>query len=220
MRATRQADRVQLRPRQTNTTRRAHPAPTTTNPIPDRPATTRPRQQRLRATRCAHAGLQTLNATQMISPTRPPRTAGSPTRRVEYGPTTAKYRNRQDDYTNNIQPCKRRLQRKGTNGEEAGCEAASTTVQKENRCRNNNPTLKRRHASRPKPNQPDMQGSKREQHPTGRPHHGPPRRPTPIPTTTAEHRNPPLRNRPASNKYTKYPGPLGEHKLDRVKRRE
>ena len=162
MRATRnlrQADRVRLRQRRTNTTRRPHPGCSTTNPASDMPATARPRPQRLTITGCAHAGLRTKDPTEHMSSTPQPWTR------------------------------QRRQQQKGPNDEVADHQAANRTKHRPNRCGNNDTTMNRPHASRPTPNQPGMQGSKRERRPTGRRHHGAPRAPTTIPTDTTEHRN-------------------------------
>ena len=72
--------------------------------------------------------------------------------------------NSRDDYINHIRLRKRRLQREGTNGEQADCEAANTTLPQG--CRNNDQTVNRPHASQPTSNQAGMQGSKRGQRPT------------------------------------------------------
>ena len=77
-------------------------------------------------------------------------------------------------------------------------EAANTTVHQQNHCSGHDMTINRPHASRPTPNQPGMQGSKRERHPTGRRHRGAPRPPTTIPTDTTEHVTLPLRRRPTN----------------------
>ena len=60
------------------------------------------------------------------------------------------------------------------------------------RCKKNDPTFNRPHASRPAPNQPGMQGSKPERRPTGWRHHGAPRALTPIATDTTKHRELPI----------------------------
>ena len=75
---------------ETNTTRQAQPGHSTTNHTPNRPTTRQPRQQRLNATGCAHAGLGTVNPTHNRScSTRRPSTTSNPTRRVEHRPATA-----------------------------------------------------------------------------------------------------------------------------------
>ena len=66
--------------------------------------------------------------------------------------------------------------------EQANRKPANTTMYRPNRCTENDPTINRPHASRPTPNQPGMQGLKRERRPMGRRHHGAPRPPTTIPT--------------------------------------
>ena len=90
---------------------------------------------------------------------------------------------------------------KGTNAKQADHEAANTTVHQQNHCSSHDMTKNGPHAGRPTPNQPGMQGSKRERHPTGWRHRGAPRPPTTIPTDTTEHVTLPLRTRP-TNVYT------------------
>ena len=77
-------------------------------------------------------------------------------------------------------------------------EAANTTVHQQNHCSGHDMTTNRPHASRPTPNQPGMQGSKRERHPTGGGHCAVPRPPTTVPTDTTEHVTLPLRTRPTN----------------------
>ena len=83
----------------------------------------------------------------------------------------------------------RRQQQKRPNDEQAEHKAANTTMHQPNRCSNNDTTINRPHLSRPTPNAPGMQGSKRERCPTGWRHHGAPLQPTTITTDTTEHRN-------------------------------
>ena len=65
---------------------------------------------------------------------------------------TNQHRNGQDNYMNNIRPCKRPQQRQGTNVEQADHEAANTTVHQQNHCSGHDRTINRPHASRPTPN--------------------------------------------------------------------
>ena len=75
------------------------------------------------------------------------------TRRTKAHPgTTKQHRNRHDNYTNNVRPRKRPLQRQGTNAEQADHEVAKTTVHQQKRCSSHNMTINRPHASRPTPN--------------------------------------------------------------------
>ena len=104
----RQADRVRLRRRRTNTKRRAHPGRSTMTPASDVPAMARPRPQRLTKTGCAHAGLHTEDPTSHTSSTRQPRT----------------------------RQC--RQQQKRPNDKQADHTAANTTMHQPNCCGNNN----------------------------------------------------------------------------------
>ena len=70
----RQADRVRLRQRKANTTRRPHLSCSTTNSRSDMPATARPRQRGLTITGCAQPGLGRKNPTENTSSTQLPRT--------------------------------------------------------------------------------------------------------------------------------------------------
>ena len=174
------AVRVRLRRRRTNTTRRAHLSRSTTKLTPDMPGKTRLRKPQLTKTGCAHAGLCTRNTSQNTSSTQQPRT----------------------------RECRQPHTR--PNGKQTGHKAAKTTVHQPNRCRNNNPTINRPHASRPTPNQPGMQGSKRERRPKRRRHHGAPRPPTTISTNTTEQRNSTI-IQPTNQRQqtTSNPGPPG-----------
>ena len=96
--------------------------------------------------------------------------------------------------------------------------------------------VNRPHASRATSNQPGVHRSKREQRPTGWPHHDAPHPPTTIhmnkterhdstitqPTSsTLTNNDEPLNDRPTNqNDLLRTPGPPEERKLDRVRRRE
>ena len=58
---------------------------------------------------------------------------------------------------------------------------------------NNDPTMNRPEASRPTPNRPGVQGSKREQHPMGWQQHAAPSPPATIPTNAPQHRDSSIR---------------------------
>ena len=92
-------------------------------------------------------------------------------------------------YTNTIRLCKHRQQHDGTSANQTHHEAAKTTAQRPQHSCSRDLTINTPHASRPTPNQPGLQGSKRERHQTGRPHCDAPHSPTTIPTDTTEHRN-------------------------------
>ena len=67
--------------------------------------------------------------------------------------------------------------------------AADTSRHERNGCGGNSTTINRPHTRRPTSNQPDMQGSMREPHPTGWRRHGETGPPT-IPTDRTVHRDP------------------------------
>ena len=59
--------------------------------------------------------------------------------------TTNQHQNKQDNYTNNVRPRKRPLQRQGTNAEQADHEVAKTTVHQQSRCSSHDMTISRPH---------------------------------------------------------------------------
>ena len=89
-------------------------------------------------------------------------------------------------------------QQKRLNDKQADHKAANATMHQPNRCRNNDPTKNRPHASQQTPNQPGMQGMERL--PTGWRHHAAPRPPTTIPTDTTEHAILQLENQPTNGR--------------------
>ena len=110
-------------------------------------------------------------------------------RRTKADPgTTNQHQNRHDNYTNNVRPHNRPLQRQGTNAKEANREVTQTSVQQRNRCSSHDMTINRPQAGRSTPNWHGMHGSRRERRPTGWRHGGAPRLQTTISTNTTEHR--------------------------------
>ena len=105
------------------------------------------------------------------------------------GPAATHLRTNREDNKDNIWLRQRGVQRDRPRYEQADRRAAITTMYQPNCCRENDPTINRPHASRPTPNQPGMQGSKRERRPTGWRHHDAPRPPSTIPMDTTQRRN-------------------------------
>ena len=87
----------------------------------------------------------------------------------------------------------------------ANHKAADTTGYQPNYCRKKDPTINKPHASWPTPNQPSMQGSKRERRPMRWRHHDAPCPPTTVPTNAPQRRDSEIKQpsnqpqRPTSN---------------------
>ena len=114
-------------------------------------------------------------------------------------------------------------QRNQPHDAQADHKTANTTMYQPNCCRKNHPTMNRPHASRPKPTQPGMQGSRRERRPMGRRHHEAPHPPTTIPANAPQRRDSTIiKPTNQQQRTTSNPRPPmgGERKLDRVRRRE
>ena len=151
-------------------TKRGQPRPNDPPHDPRQADDWRLRQQRTKTTCRARPGRNTMTA-------------------ISDRPAATNLRTNGEDNQDNIQLRWRGLQRDRPHEEPAGCKAANTTMYQQNCCRENDPTINRPHASRPTPNQPDMQGFKRGRRPTGGGHHGAPRPLTTIPTGTTQRRN-------------------------------
>ena len=95
----------------------------------------------------------------------------------------------QTGYRNNIRLCNHRQQHDRIPANQTDHEAAETTAHKPHRSCSRDLTINRPDTSWPTLNQPGLQGSKREQRQTGRPHRDAPHPPTTIPTDTTEHRS-------------------------------
>ena len=102
---------------------------------------------------------------------------------------TNQRRHERAGYMGRIRREDHRQQRDGTHTNRADHEAAMTTAHQPHRSCSRHMTVNRPHASRQTPNQPGVQGPKRERRPTGRRHRGAPCLPATKPTDMAEHRN-------------------------------
>ena len=112
--------------------------------------------------------------------------------------------------------CQRRQRHKRPNGEPADHTAAGTARHRPHYYRTNSLTANRPPASRPTPNGPDVQGSKREGRPQGWRHNGAPRPPTTTPPNITTHHSSTI-IRPTNRRQQ--PTTPGERELDRVRRR-
>ena len=98
--------------------------------------------------------------------------------------------------TNNVRRYDHRQQRDETHADQADHEAPQTTAHRPHRSCSRHLTVNRPRASRPTPNQPGVQGSKRERRPSGWRHRGAPCPPTTIFTNKTV--TLPPRNRPTN----------------------
>ena len=76
-------------------------------------------------------------------------------------------RTSREDNKDNIRLPRRGLQRNRPHDAQGDHKTANTTMYQPNYCRKNDPIINRPHAGRPTPNQPGMQGSRRERRPMG-----------------------------------------------------
>ena len=120
-------------------------------------------------------------------------------------PDTTNLRTSREDNHYNTRLHRRGLQRIQPRDAQADHKAADTAGYQPNCCRRNDPTVSRPHASRPTPNQPGMQGAKRERCPMGWQHHDAPRSQATIPTNAPQRQDSTIKRptnqpqRPTSN---------------------